>query len=979
MSASNSDHHSNYQRQSSSSSSSSSSDSSDDNASERRSPSRVAKSAASHSAPIVPARPTSKTAPHLLHDSTDGEDSLNAANEHIRRKKKRRKHAQPATRSDASEGGSDDEDLAHSSRHRRIDWSHGVGRKARDYMQGRYDEWANCLEHATRLGVLQEVQEHVVKNFRFPHHNSGDVRKCVKTWFRNTLRRVRTTATLPQPNAPAETVPGDVPVPLVADIAKELKKAIKGRARSGAALWAQENASTVQAHKEGKGIGDWQRAVKRAFKGLPEEEQAEWRARAKIHGSQPNANPNQCYDNQQLLPQLLGRVLNDFPGHGAQNFGPVVIYVRVGMRNREGVILREELTVGAREDLQCRSYASFEGGAEVDEHDRWERFLAMALPPNPIRGDPRLMITAEGRALLPQVDNGWSRDDIVAVLESYFRLSWAHVRGREDTLDWTTIITTPTEYLNAPWDNRCTCEPSKLNLVQVILLYSQLLDAQEGGDAFDFRGPQVLAQVGPTTATHGGSAASPPTPVMHERRVTPYVHSTPHTPAVGTRFMKVYPTPMRQSSASIRQPSGTPNMQDRDAQDGTAGPATRPTLENRERGSTWQVLFGDRAGFANDAAGNMAGADADELPLLPLSRTVTDSEIRGDGEGDADASPAAQTPRRRLAKRAQDAAPEPGDGEGDADASPAAQAPRRRLAKRAQDAAPEPGDGEGDADASPSAQAPRRRLAKRAQDTAPEPGDGEGDADASPSAQAPRRRLAKRAQAALVPDDDDDDPPLLSPSTRPRLRATAEDNVGSANNAARLEDASTLRTRQHDKHAQEATRVPDDGEGVDDAQPSAQAPRRTRRRRAQQAVDVPDDGQDYPPIVSPSTRPRLRATAEDDEGSADDAARSKDTSRRTRWLDKRPQQAARDPDDDEEGPGLLSPLTRHPQRATAEDKESSADEVPPSGSATHRTRKRNAPRSHVGGPLEDNSDHANVNPPSSKRRRSGRGGSNEEL
>ncbi|KAH9853412.1 hypothetical protein C2E23DRAFT_859330 [Lenzites betulinus] len=611
------------------------------------------------------------------------------------------------------------------------------------------------------------------------------------------------------------------------------------------------------------------------------------------------------------------------------------------------------------------SYASLKVGRRSMNMIGGERFLAMALPPNPIRGDPRLMITAEGRALLPQVDNGWSRDDIVAVLESYFRLSWAHVRGREDTLDWTTIITTPTEYLNAPWDNSFWTPKRVATRSTSVAPKCWRKSVQ----------PQP----------HMGAAPHPlRPPVMHERRVTPYVHSTPHTPAVGTRFMKVYPTPMRQSSASIRQPSGTPNMQDRDAQDGTAGPATRPTLEtndsqNRERGSTWQVLFGDRAGFANDAAGNMAGADADELPLLPLSRTVTDSEIRGDGEGDADASPAAQTPRRRLAKRAQDAAPEPGDGEGDADASPAAQAPRRRLAKRAQDAAPEPGDGEGDADASPSAQAPRRRLAKRAQDTAPEPGDGEGDADASPSAQAPRRRLAKRAQAALVPDDDDDDPPLLSPSTRPRLRATAEDNVGSANNAARLEDASTLRTRQHDKHAQEATRVPDDGEGVDDAQPSAQAPRRTRRRRAQQAVDVPDDGQDYPPIVSPSTRPRLRATAEDDEGSADDAARSKDTSRRTRWLDKRPQQAARDPDDDEEGPGLLSPLTRHPQRATAEDKESSADEVPPSGSATHRTRKRNAPRSHVGGPLEDNSDHANVNPPSSKRRRSGRGGSNEEL
>lgn len=82
------------------------------------------------------------------------------------------------------------------------------------------------------------------------------------------------------------------------------------------------------------------------------------------------------------------------------------------------------------------------------EQERWSRFLAVALgehrllpwipeadlhsAPNPVRGDPRLITDGGGMASLPEVDNGWVRDDLVAVLESYFRLQWgtSHLSDR---------------------------------------------------------------------------------------------------------------------------------------------------------------------------------------------------------------------------------------------------------------------------------------------------------------------------------------------------------------------------------------------------------------------------------------------------------------------------------------------------------------------------------------------------------------------
>lgn len=48
------------------------------------------------------------------------------------------------------------------------------------------------------------------------------------------------------------------------------------------------------------------------------------------------------FRNQRVLPQLIARILDQFPGFGPENFGSLVMHVQLAMRDREGIVLRDE-------------------------------------------------------------------------------------------------------------------------------------------------------------------------------------------------------------------------------------------------------------------------------------------------------------------------------------------------------------------------------------------------------------------------------------------------------------------------------------------------------------------------------------------------------------------------------------------------------------------------------------------------------------
>ncbi|KAH9846521.1 hypothetical protein C2E23DRAFT_890774 [Lenzites betulinus] len=466
------------------------------------------------------ARATNPTKPRpALRDSSDDERTTAPG-----ARKRKRKHARV---SHGPSGHRDDE--APRARARRFDWSHGPGKAARAYLETRFEEWAHCGEKDLRETITKEAEEYVVTHYDFPQHTSGDVRKCVRTWFRNAQRRAQREARVDRPSLQSADHPADLPPRIALNLANEFKKAMKGRATSAAAHWARSHESLVRERMQGSKIGDRQHAVKACFDALPEEEQRLWRIRAKEEVNRADAKPNRCFDNQRMLPQLLGKVLDQFPGYGPENFGSLVMYVRIGMRDQEGVILREEITVGAPIEADCRSFASFEGGAHIVEQERWERFLHKVLPSNPLRGDPRLIVTPEGIASLPEVDNSWTRDDFVALMDSYFRLVWTHSRGHDEPLSWPDVTANPASYLAAPWDSICARNPCTANYIDLVVLYSRLLEAQKAGTPFMFRECDDLARAG-SDATNS--------------------HSVPHTPSAGARIQKVFPTPVHHSVAS---------------------------------------------------------------------------------------------------------------------------------------------------------------------------------------------------------------------------------------------------------------------------------------------------------------------------------------------------------------------------------------------------------------------------------------------
>lgn len=114
----------------------------------------------------------SKTVRVALDDSSDGEVKP-------RGRPKGKKKARPAHNMPSPSPVAGDE-VTHSAARNRapcFNWSKGEGAKARAYLETRYDDWSTCSDPATRVAIRQEAEEHVVREYSFTRHTSGDVRK----------------------------------------------------------------------------------------------------------------------------------------------------------------------------------------------------------------------------------------------------------------------------------------------------------------------------------------------------------------------------------------------------------------------------------------------------------------------------------------------------------------------------------------------------------------------------------------------------------------------------------------------------------------------------------------------------------------------------------------------------------------------------------------------------------------------------------
>ncbi|KAH9853678.1 hypothetical protein C2E23DRAFT_903007 [Lenzites betulinus] len=255
----------------------------------------------------------------------------------------------------------------------------------------------------------------------------------------------------------------------------------------------------------------------------------------------------------------------------------------------------------------------------------------MALPPNPPRGDPQLLVTEDGQPRLPEVDNSWARDDVVTVLESYFRLCWLHARPDEAGLRWPTVTADPAKYLHAPWDVICGSDPTGLSLVEVIVFYTQLLEAQRNGNPFCFRRPNdnpTHDSSDPLKSSGGEFGIAQAVP-----RVST---SVPHTPTMGTRTVKVFPTPSREGSAMSRQGSATPRSSTSQGLLGSVMAdnnlfSVREEDEDASNGDSFDRVPSRVGKSAEDPTGNAIGEHLTEQDADPLNDLRAGAENMGEG------------------------------------------------------------------------------------------------------------------------------------------------------------------------------------------------------------------------------------------------------------------------------------------------------------------------------------------------------------
>ncbi|KAI0349067.1 hypothetical protein OH77DRAFT_1432395 [Trametes cingulata] len=524
-----------------------------------------------------------------LDDSSDDEDSRAAP----RRSKKGRLAGKASEATDVD---------APRPRAPRFNWSSGDGLRAQKYLATRYYEWATASREA-RIVILRRSAEHIITEWSFPKHNAGDVRQAAVTWLRNQRAALQRGEIL-EPGGPRVKPAGQAAASGAHHGTRDerevrrLTKKIKTRATSAAQLWARANSDKVLENLRGSSIGERQQVVKELFNKLSEAERREWKEKAKAAQVEEEKNPNRCFENQQGFEALLARLLTQFVGFGPDGVGAVIIDLRIGLREEDGSVSQTSLTVGLPPGHAA--YDGYEGGADVNEQGRWERFLASALPPNPPRRDPRLVYAEDGTPSLPTPDKSWTQEGMASTLDAYYRAIWAEGRRGVNTVsvDWEAITRDPNAYLTKEWQEQGIQEPATLSWDRIPVVYGNLLRAQAAGEPFRFVQAATEAVPRLASAATGTPADSTPSGATilgagsgAQRRSVP--PSLPQTPSTRSRTV-VYTTPER----------SRPGAREREAPESSnAQPSVRKTVVgttleriDEETGPTNRVETEDAAG-----------------------------------------------------------------------------------------------------------------------------------------------------------------------------------------------------------------------------------------------------------------------------------------------------------------------------------------------------------------------------------------------
>ncbi|KAI0327849.1 hypothetical protein GY45DRAFT_1436595 [Cubamyces sp. BRFM 1775] len=377
----------------------------------------------------------------------------------------------------------------------------------------------------------------------------GDIEEAVSVWFKNTQQAIRKgekSLPLDHPSVAGGSGQKASINTKIDKLVAIFMKGLKARTPAASVVWSRANEDIVRVHAEGLEIGQRQKVIAKLFAALPEEEQVTWREKAQRACEDAAQDPNQCFLNQAFLTPLLAKLLAQFPGQDASQFGPLIMHLRLGLRDHQGMIVREQLTIGAAEG--GISFAHFEGGPDAREEERWDKYLSESLPVIPPHGDARLLTKENGFPLLSCIDNSWNAEDLIAILCSYFDLIWQQTCGRNNgglTIPWDDIKASPMVYLPSKWVTAgIIVDPATLNLLQLATLYDMLLQAQSGGALFIFSGSED---------GEGNSGRS---------KVRPHVQTPiPDTPSRhGRRLEQIFPTPQRRtpSRPHSRQSSISP-------------------------------------------------------------------------------------------------------------------------------------------------------------------------------------------------------------------------------------------------------------------------------------------------------------------------------------------------------------------------------------------------------------------------------------
>ncbi|KAI9070218.1 hypothetical protein FKP32DRAFT_1670542 [Trametes sanguinea] len=508
--------------------------------------------------------------------------------------KKRRGKGKVRVVEPLSDDDHNDEPPAQKSRQKRIEWRMPIYAPVNAYLVSRFPEY---LAQPDNTQLMREIQDHVVDNFRFPHHGAEQVRNSVRSWLRNRKNKLQ-----PDGHSRAADDKPKKTHPLLASV--------KSRAPSASALWAKEHRELIEQQLGDGDIGARQKLVATLFAELPDEQQQHWKRQAKELKDARANDSDQCYLNQDGLEGVLAEALSSLVGYGPEQVGAAVFFVKFAYRDICGKIMTKEFTAGHLVD--GTSFSLFEDGESQSESMRWTRYTQKALPPNPQRRDPRLEYDGAGRPLLPLWDDDWNRTQAAETIEAFFQATWAYVHGHEppEPLDFEAMRTNPDRYLPQGWRAIPTGPPTELAMAKIVQLHSLISEAQATPDHFTF-------------LPHQEGVPTPATPVT-EKRVASYI-----SPARRSRTATPQSTHGSQIFGDARPVSSvlpTINEEDGDGVEPfssrTAHTPTRPRSSN-----AYDALppIATLASYMSQSEGSMVGrsstAEVDELHDLDVAQS----------------------------------------------------------------------------------------------------------------------------------------------------------------------------------------------------------------------------------------------------------------------------------------------------------------------------------------------------------------------